>query len=402
MAERSKNYVFENIATYISDRIDLRYNTVRVAAEYRQRGEDKFALFTDRERNGMYISLKESNGFECTKADFDLYVNSDRIPSFDPYVSFFESLPKWDGEDRFKQLAKYIKVEDTPQYNFAWQLKKWLVRSIKCALEANYFNKQMLILVGENQNKGKTTFCRWLCPPELSEYWSEESSQGKDESIQLASNFMILYDELAKLTKASEAEIKATLSKTLIKYRPPYARTEQSFTRRCSFIGTCNFSEFLSDPTGSVRYLAWTCNSIDFRYNEIDRNQLYAQAYHLYKTDFACDMTQRDIDLQAEYNQRFMVQTTEQDMIQQYLRPAQASEPYGSAVYLWSSGQILQFLQDNIGSLKLSAVTLGRSLKMQGYRQIIDGHNARRAYAVCLATDTAYVNDVLQGYKANG
>lgn len=398
---QDKNNVFRNIANYIADRMDLRYNSVRLVTEFRYKWEEVYQIFSDRERASLLIEMLEERPFKFAKSDYELYISSGRVTEFDPYKSYLENLPPWDGEDRIKQIAEYIKVEDTPQYNFAWQFKKWLVRVVKCALEPNYFNKQILVLVGGEQNTGKTTFCRWLCPPELHDYWSEENPSGKDESIQLASNFYILYDELVKLNKASEAEIKTTLSKTIIKYRPPYARTEQNFTRRCSFMGTTNPTEFLTDPTGNVRFLAWAVKSIDFNYERIDRSQLYAQVYHLYKTGFQCDMTKKDIDLQSEYNQRFMVSTTEQDMIQQYLRPANDTEAYGTTIYLWTAGQILQFLTDNIKNLKLNAVQLGKSLKLLGYKQIkaMIANKSNRVYPVCLNLDEAYVNEILKTYK---
>ena len=166
-------------------------------------------------------------------------------------------------------------------------------------------------------------------------------------------------------------------------------------------MGTTNPTEFLTDPTGNVRFLAWAVKSIDFNYERIDRSQLYAQVYHLYKTGFQCDMTKKDIDLQSEYNQRFMVSTTEQDMIQQYLRPANETEAYGTTVYLWTAGQILQFLTDNIKNLKLNAVQLGKSLKLLGYKskRTKTNNQVKQVYPVCLNLDEAYVNEILKNYK---
>ena len=111
-------------------------------------------------------------------------------------------------------------------------------------------------------------------------------------------------------------------------------------------------------------------------------------------------MTKREIDLQAEYNQRFMVNTTEQDMIQQYLRPARDNEPYGTTVYLWTAGQILQFLTDNVSNLKLNAVQLGKSLKLLGFKQrAISMYNqARRVYPVVLNLSETYVSDILKRF----
>lgn len=394
------NLTFQNIQTFINDRMDLRYNLVRAATEYRLRGDDDYHTFSDRERAGLYIDMKETNDFDFSKTDYETYIISNRIPNYDPYLSYFESLPMWDGEDRIKQIAEYVQVEDTPQYNFAWQLKKWLIRSIKCALEPEYFNKQALIFVEASQNSGKTTFCRWLCPPALRGYWSEASPNGKDESIQLSSNIFIFDDELVKMGKSTEAEMKAKLSRTLIKYRPPYARTEQTFYRRCSFIATTNTKGFLTDETGSVRYLAFLVKSINFDYEKIDRNQLYAQAYHLYKGGFQCDMTKKEIEYQNEYNQQFRVQTTEQDMIQQYLRPARDTEPYGTIVYQWTTGQILQYLTDNINGIKLNAVQLGKSLQLLGFKQkkAITYNQSRRVYPVVLNNSESFVNDILKKY----
>lgn len=105
-------------------------------------------------------------------------MGSGRVKSFDPYRAYFESLPPYTG-DPIRELATYIDVEEAEGYRFDWQLKKWLVRVVKCALEENYFNKQILVFVGEEQNSGKTSLCRWLCPPALENYWSEEIPQGK-------------------------------------------------------------------------------------------------------------------------------------------------------------------------------------------------------------------------------
>ena len=143
------NFVFRNIESYISDRMDLRYNTVKLCTEYRYRGEDEYQVLSDRENAGIYVDMKEDNLFKFTKSDYEMYMQSGRIEDFDPYVSYFENLPAWDGEDRIKKLASYVDVEEGDGYYFAVQLKKWLVRVVKCALENNYFNKQVFVFVGE-------------------------------------------------------------------------------------------------------------------------------------------------------------------------------------------------------------------------------------------------------------
>lgn len=398
--KKSYNPVFENLENYINDRMELRYNEVRLTLEYRQRGKLTYSVFADRERNSLLLELIETNPFKFRKADFDLYMGSGRVKSFDPYRAYFESLPPYAG-DPIRELATYIEVEEADGYSFHWQLKKWLVRVVKCALEENYFNKQILVFVGEEQNSGKTSLCRWLCPPALENYWSEEIPQGKDESIQLSSNFLILYDELAKLNKSSEAEVKTILSKTKLKYRPPYDRTERVFDRRCSFLGNCNEMQFLTDATGSVRYLAFLLKKINFAYKQnCDIDAIYSQAYYLYKTGFDCDMNQYELKAQAEYNKRFFASTTEHDMILEYMRPASPKDinTYGQVVYYWQAGQILLFLQDNMPNLKFNLNSLGKALKFLGFERMAFRFNTviKRVYPLVLVNDGMYIRSELK------
>ena len=51
--------------------------------------------------------------------------------------------------------------------------------------------------------------------------------------------------------------------------------------RTSSFCGSTNRSDFLTDETGSVRWIIFEVFEIDFNYSkEININQVWAQAYH--------------------------------------------------------------------------------------------------------------------------
>ena len=135
-----------------------------------------------------------------------------------------------------------------------------LVRSIACALLEYVFNKQVFVLVGAGQNTGKSTFCRWLCPPFLSDYITEYINTDKDGLIVLATNFLINMDELATLSKTEINSLKSLISKDKINVRLPFARRTSVHPRRANFIGSTNNDEFLTDETGSVR---WLCFEIE-------------------------------------------------------------------------------------------------------------------------------------------
>jgi predicted P-loop ATPase len=75
-------------------------------------------------------------------------------------------------------------------------------------------------------------------------------------------------------------------SRDFINERLPYDRRTSILERRASFIGSTNNIQFLSDDTGSVRWLCFEIESINWKYNdEIDIDLVYAQAYHLYQSN---------------------------------------------------------------------------------------------------------------------
>ena len=63
---------------------------------------------------------------------------------------------------------------------FLYHFRKWLVRTVNCAPEPDYFNKQCLVLVHPQQNSGKSTWCRFLSPPTRSKYFAEDMTTDKD------------------------------------------------------------------------------------------------------------------------------------------------------------------------------------------------------------------------------
>jgi len=62
------------------------------------------------------------------------------------------------------------------------------------------------------------------------------------------------------MTRVKEAEaVKAYITSQEDSYRAPYARHVQTIPRRCTFIGTTNNPQFLSDRTGNRRYYPVQC-----------------------------------------------------------------------------------------------------------------------------------------------
>lgn len=290
-------------------------------------------------------------------------LKSDFVPTYNPLEEYFESLPKWDGKtDYIAQLAGYVQAIDRDQ--FAYHFKKWAVRAVKCVLEEGYFNKQCFVLVQKGQNTGKSTFCRFLCPPELKDYISENISTEKDGRIAICKNFLINIDELATLSKYEVKSLKALFSYTQVNERLPYDKKSSILPRTASFIGSTNESTFLVDETGSVRWLCFQIIGINWKYKkEFNIRNFWTQAYHLAKSDFEPELTPEDIERNEKRNEKFQQTSLEQELISKYIE--KSNEIHGE---FCTSSEITVYISGL--NVKINHIQIGRALSALGFERI--------------------------------
>jgi predicted P-loop ATPase len=355
------------IKNYISANYDIRHNTVACSYQWKKIDENNYIDFNE---NDLFLELLE-NHYQVALPLIKSLVQSSWIKQFNPFEEYLENLPKWDGKtDHISQLLSFLKLDETTNFNPNYHFKKWMVRIVKCMVDPNYFNKQMIVLVQEKQNGGKSTFCRFLCPEDLKNYYTESIVKGKDEDIQLATNFLICYDELSKLSKGDIQQIKALMSALHVNVRLPFGARQTLLNRRCSFIGNTNTLEFLNDETGSIRFICFhLLDKIDFTYREkVDINLVYSQAYSLLKSgSFTYDLTDEDSKNIQNYNQRFQVLTPERELLEQNFEPCFENDPNGQ--YLTNT-EILTILQNKNTQIKLRFRDLGKALTLLEFKRV--------------------------------
>ena len=294
-------------------------------------------------------------------------LKSDFIEAYNPFATYFNNIPTWDTKtDYISFLASFVKTADRQRFDN--HFKKWMVRVVACALVDSIFNKQAFVLVHDKQNSGKSTFCRFLCPQALKDYIAENLSIDKDSRILLCRNLLINLDELSTLSKVEINSLKSLFSKDKINERLPYDRRNSILPRRCSFIGSTNLVEFLNDETGSVRWLCFVIDEIDWSYAEkVNIDMVYAQAYHLFKNGFEYNLTQEEVKENDEYNKQFQVATSEKELINKFLRPG-TKEKHEQ---FWTATDIILYLTHiTENKLKLSPIILGKALKINGFERV--------------------------------
>ncbi|MEM6338392.1 MAG: VapE domain-containing protein [Pseudomonadota bacterium] len=360
------NTIFHITERFLSERYDFRFNTTSKEIQVKQKNiPSKWKQFNE---NTLYIELQK-NGIKCNINNLLAIVKSDFTPNFDPIEAYFMNLKKWDkGEGSYiSKLCTYVKTNTPDQFELA--LKKWLVRAVKCALLPDYFNKQALILVHNKQNSGKSTLCRWICPPALSDYFAEDISDDKDSRIMLTTNFLINLDELSSLHRKEINNLKSMFSKDKINTRLPYDRKSSILNRICSFIGSTNLSEFLTDETGSVRWLCFEIQKIDWMYKEkLDINDIWREAYTLHLEGFDCALSKEEIQQNESRNQTYQQRSIEYEAIQKLFEVPDIQEQ-GS---FHTATDVVQLIS-TYTSLKVNRTMVGRAITALKFPKIREG-----------------------------
>lgn len=386
--ENPGNTIFHQVEDYLNQLYDLRQNVISLDIEIKPKEGNKWVSCNE---NTLFIQIQKNN-IKVSMNNLLAILKSDYVKKYNPLIEYYKSLSAWDGEtDYIEQYAEYIHLAlGESKEQFVYHFKKWCVRVVKCALIDGYFNKQAFILTdnGNGQNIGKSSWCRYLCPPVLKDYIAEDlSNNDKDSRILLCKNLLINLEELEALSRKEINQIKAILSKEQINERLPYDRKSSVIQRVASFMGSTNKTTFLQDETGSVRWLCFVVEKIDWSYKKsFNIDNLWAQAYNLSNDEFFDEtMTSDDIVKNEIRNKKFQDLSQEnQYLIKLFSKPD--SEEEGEFM---QPVEIISYISNIYKVTKLSPNMMGgRALKNEGYKRVkkvskgisVYGYNVKKEY----------------------
>jgi predicted P-loop ATPase len=152
------------------------------------------------------------------------------------------------------------------------------------------------------QGARKSTAVKTLFDPWFSDELADLGS--KDAAMQTRGVWGIELSELDAMSRAEVSRIKAFITRTTDRFRPPYGSRIIESPRSCVFWGTTNSDGYLKDETGGRRFWPVKIGRISIELLQEIRDQLWAEAVTLYDAGAGWWITKIETQREAERHQR--------------------------------------------------------------------------------------------------
>jgi predicted P-loop ATPase len=197
---------------------------------------------------------------------------------FHPIREYLDTL-RWDKIPRIDDwLTLYLGV-DPSEYTRAVGTK-WLIGAVARVFRPGCKNDTCLVLEGP-QGLLKSTALKTLADPWFTDEIADLGT--KDAALQVRGVWIIELAELDAMGRPETSRIKAFMSRSTDRYRPPYGRHLVEVPRESVFAGTVNHQTYLKDETGGRRFWPVQCENASIAELRRDRNQLWAEAVVRYR-----------------------------------------------------------------------------------------------------------------------
>ncbi|NYS26782.1 toprim domain-containing protein [Rhodobacteraceae bacterium 2376] len=299
-----------------------------------------------------------------------------RDRTFHPVREYLDSL-RWDGTPRIESwLSVYLGAADSPYVRAVGP--RWLISAVARIHEPGAKVDCALILEGP-QGIRKSTALRIMGQPWFTDRLSDLGS--KDAAMETRSIWIVEIAELDTMSRAEVGTIKAFISRTSDRFRPPYGKRLVDLPRQCVFAGSVNpEGGYLKDATGGRRFWPVACGTINIPAIVRDRDQLWAEACVRFHEGYPWWLEERSLEALAAEQQSDRYQGDAWDEpVRRYVERAAAQQ---------DSVSVAEILEKALGIergrwTQADQNRVVRTLTSMGFRQFrarIGGHggNAQR------------------------
>lgn len=351
---------------FMQRRYQFRRNVMKQVVEYR---EVKTLFFdfrplTKRAVNSVGLNA-QYEGLETWDADIRRYLESDRIPAYNPVEDYLRNVGEWDGKDRIRSLADRVKCDD-PE---AWRERfhTWFLSMVAHwqGIDRKHANSTVPLLIGD-QGCGKSTFCAALLPRDLNDYYTDSIDLSNKREAERALNRFLLInmDEFDSISPSYQGFMKHIIQKAVVQSRLPYGTVTEQLRRYATFIATSNNFDLLTDPTGSRRFICVEVKGIIDYKAPIDHKQLYAQAVAELQAGKRYWFTHEEEAQITNDNRRFQRVPLEEESFHLYFHHPSSGEKHEELTCV----EILERIKKHQKGFKYTDKTvmrLGRALKAE-------------------------------------
>lgn len=225
-------------------------------------------------------SLALRNGMSQSAVKNYLLAVADRS-EYDPFADWVSSKP-WDGKSRLEAICATVEPRSGYSPDFRSTLiQKWLLSIAAATFKKSDFKARGVLTLQGGQGVGKTSWFANLVGDEalrrecvkLGHSWDGGS---KDARLGALKHRIVELGELEGSFRKEMASLKAFITESQDKIRPPYGRVEAEYPRSTIFGASVNDRQFLLDTTGNSRFWTIAANRIDFNH-QVDTQQLFAE-----------------------------------------------------------------------------------------------------------------------------
>lgn len=377
-----KDPQLRDLKEFLNNHYDFYFNSVIEKPAYRRKGDDNFSILEDYHLNSIYFRII-SNGIKVKIETLRRLLESDWVKKINPIKDWILALPQIVGTEYIDKIIDSVEFDDEESRSFFQRaFVKWFV-----ALVANVFdetrctNHTCLVFTGD-QGKRKTTWFNNLIPVELEPYkFNGKINPNSNDTLSLIHSrlLIIIDDQLKQINKKDENDIKELITKDKVTYRKPYATYDMTRPHLASFGATVNGDDFLTDATGSRRFLSFRIENCNIeKLKEVDLKKAYSEAYQLYLSpDFRYWFNDEEIKEIDRKNGEFTITTVEQELIEKLYDLTNTGVSY-------SANEIKLFIESHTRDY-ISAKKIGEALAKLGVKRVSirdQNNNVRKKYPI--------------------